>query len=346
MIWSCTPSMEVQNRSISLCASSCDVLIESALQTKAVKAEPYSGSPSTIKPLNAALWFSYKPGLYSHAPKTPQNLPCATTVSYENSSSTDITYDNNILQYPIATDENYAEVGDNVYCVGLYPANGWGELTVTEVNSATHSIDGSEDLMVSDQMVGSYSKNFPAQTYKHLLTWIKVNLSATSIGATKVWGNVESLTIVSPKNNVKISFSNDLGQDGTPKASTISYGGSHEDFQLELPEDKNLSITTRTFGQVLCAPPATAEKNAQEQYEYTDAAEGNLGYIIKVKTKNLSEKEIFIPIQKEDNTLITDTDYTRGKLFVINLRFNDIAVIEGVCTLKQWDDQSSDIYLK
>jgi hypothetical protein len=52
-------------------------------------------------------------------------------------------------------------------------------------------------------------------------------------------------------------------------------------------------------------------------------------------------------LKEEDNvTMIESAEYAVGKLFVINLRFNDIAVVEGVCTLKQWEDQSSDIYLK
>ena len=58
-------------------------------------------------------------------------------------------------------------------------------------------------------------------------------------------------------------------------------------------------------------------------------------------------KEVFVELTKEDGqTAVTDPADARGKLFVITLHFNEMSVIEGVCTLRQWDDQSSEIYLK
>ena len=328
--WGCTPSLEPQGRAISLAATLDEVAADNGLQTKAnanVAAYPYTGTPSSGNELDVALWFSTDPGSYSHYPTHPTYLPCATTASYSSSTAMDIKTGTDILQYPIAS---AGQTAQNVYCVGFHPSSDWGNPTsTTAVTSASHAINGSDDLMFAEQMVGSYSQNFSYQTYKHLLTWVKINLSASSLAAADVWGEVKDITIVSPNSNVKIDFPESSGE------STITYEGSSLDLALGLlPADKKLSITTRTFGQAFCAPPA---KNS----------DGKLGYTIKVKTANIDEKEIFIELKKEDNsTAIPNAEYAVGKLFVINLRFNDIAVVEGVCTLKQWDDQSSDIYLE
>lgn len=327
----CSKSVEVERRSIAMSASVGEVLLDDAVQTKAdgVSAEPYTGIPSSDNKLQVALWFSYNPGSYSHNPELPQYLPCATTAIYENSARMDIKTGDNLLLYPIASDLNYASVGDEVYCVGFYPHTGWTQLTDLETNSSSHVINGSEDLMFADQIVGSYSENFELQRYNHLLTWVKVNLNATSLGAASVWGEVEYVKFVSPNKKTNIIFSEDLNP------SVITYVGGPEELTLALPVDKSLGVTTRTFGQVFSAPPVQGG---------TAAA---YGYTIKVKTRNLPEKEVFIALKEEDNvTLIESAEYAVGKLFVINLRFNDIAVVEGVCTLKQWEDQSSDIYLK
>lgn len=332
----CTSTIEPQRRSIALNAALGDVLIESTLQTKAedqASADPYTGVPTGENPLEAALWFSYTPGSYSHAPVSPQYLPCATTAKYISSALMDISWNSNILQYPIQTDENFTDDIKNVYCIGLHPSDGWGELTADPVNSAEHAINGSEDLMFADQMTGSYDRNFGAQTFRHLLTWVKINLSTASLEAAKAWGEVEYLKITSPDSSVKISFKSDLKDDGTPSPSTVEYTGDPNEFQFRLPDDNSLNITTRTFGQAFCSPP--------------DLKDGKFGYTVKVKTLNVSEKEVFVELKQEDNiTPVSDAAYTIGKLFVINLHFDEIGVVRGVCTLRQWDDQNSDIYLK
>ena len=340
--YGCAPSLETQRRSIALGVSMDEVFIESALQTKAdegdlVKASPYAGTPSSDNPFDVALWLSYSAGSYSHNPGLPQYIPCATTSVYTSPYPTDVKWDGQLVLYPIQSDDNYSAVGDDVYCVGFHPSTGWGELTADPVESASHVINGSEDLMFAEQMKGSYSENFKNQTFNHLLTWVKINLSATSLNAAEVWGDVTELKIVSPNSAVQIGFSE--------TSSAVSYSGESADFTLALLNTK-LSVTVRTYGQVFCAPPAKVAKNAAGKYEYSAEAAGNLGYIVRVKTKNLPEKEIFVELKDEQLKPITSAADAKGKLFVMTLHFNEVAVVEGVCTLKQWDDQISDIYLK
>ena len=345
----CSPRLEPQGRSIVMSASTGDAFIDGVVESKAggdVSGVPYAGNPSTNNVLDAVLWLSYDAGSYSHDPALPQNLPCAVTMNYTSSAPADIKHDGQLLLYPIPADPNYDEVGDNVYCVGFSPSAGWGEMSAVKVSSASHAINGSEDLMFADQMVGSYSRNFGTQNFKHLLTWVKINLSTTSLKAAGVWGDVESLEIVSPDRTVSVGFSETL-RDGSPQASVVSYADGPDEFQLSLPANSSLSVTTKMFGQVFCSPPAPAAQNAAGKYEYQTGNQGGLGYIIRVRTKNIPQKEVFVKLKKEDNiTDIESADYAVGKLFVLNLHFNEVAVVEGVCTLRQWDDQNSDIYLQ
>lgn len=346
----CTRNLDPQRRTISLSATLGDVVIESSVQTKAgnVNAVPYAGNPAQNNALNTALWFSYTPGSYSHSPEPPQYLPCVTTASFVSSAPTEIKIGENSLLYPVQADSNYEPEKTNVYCVGFSPADGWGGPTdPTSVLSASHAINGSQDLMFADQIVGSSSQNFGKQRFNHLLTWVKINLSATYVGAAGVWGDVEKLTVVSPENSVKVSFAQRL-EDGTIPASNVLYEGVEEDFALTLiPSDKSLNLTTKTFGQAFCAPPAYAEIDETNRYKYVDPTTENvqLGYIVRVKTAKSEEKEVFVRLIQEHNvTPVTDRSSAAGKLFVINLYFNEAAVIEGVCTLKQWEDLDSEIY--
>lgn len=343
--YGCTPSLETQRHSIALSVAMDEASIEGILQTKgndgsSVSAKPYAGNPSFNSPFAIALWLSYNVGSYSHNPVLPQCLPCATTAVYTSSSPTDVKYNGQLVLYPIQSDDNYQTVGDNVYCVGFHPSTGWGDLTETPVKSACHVINGSEDLMFADQLKGSYADNFSHQTFKHLMIWVKINISATSMKAAEVWGDVTDLKIVSPNSEVVIGFSEAME---TP--SSVSYSGAPAVFNLSLLTNK-LSITNKTYGQAFCAPPAKVVKNGAGKYEYSAYSEGNLGYIVRVKTSNLPEKEVFVELKNEDLTAISNAQYAIGKLFVITLHFNEVAVVEGVCTLRQWDDQISDIYLK
>jgi len=113
-----------------------------------------------------------------------------------------------------------------------------------------------------------------------------------------------------------------------------------------LPADRSLNVTTRMFAQVFCPPPASAAMDAAGKYQYLAEEQGELGYIIRVRTANIPQKEVFVKLKREDNvTEIESADYAVGKLFVVNLHFNEVAIVEGICTLRQWDDQNSDIYL-
>ena len=111
--------------------------------------------------LNAAVWFSNTLGEYPivETPAAPTYVPCHTTVTYDRNSPTTV-YVNpesqeNPLSYPITT------TNKEIYCTGLYPPTGWS--TINSGKGATHTIDGTQDLMFADQISGSWDMTFPTQ---------------------------------------------------------------------------------------------------------------------------------------------------------------------------------------
>jgi len=64
---------------------------------------------------------------------------------------------------------------------------------------------------------------------------------------------------------------------------------------------------------------------------------------VTVQTSNVPEKkDVFVPITWNDKD---DTDGA-GKLLIINLYFNEIEVVSGVCSLSYWENTSEDLYLE
>ena len=353
---SCSDTLESERRAITMCVDLPEAFVEVKSDEKA-KADAINGIPSTG--LTASLWYSYKLGEYSNAPSQPQYIPSATEVTYTSSNRVPVKINNNSLLYPIDSDENYADTGNgkgngNVYCVGFYPSDGWDfPNNENPWSSAAHSINGSEDLMLADQMIGSYAKPFESQRFDHLLTWVKINMSTTSVGGSQVWGPVTSLKVISPHSSVTVALSDETEVDDTgksvPKKRMLRYMDSSKELDLSLNYD-TLKVTSKTFGQVFCSPPSKASINSEGKYEYvsaedTESEPKGFGYIIKVKTENVEEKEVFVELKNDKNEFIDKAEDTIGKLYVITLHFQDISVVEGVCTLKQWEDQNGDVYL-
>ena len=162
-------------------------------------------------PLNVRLMCSFTPGVYMHAPQEPWFIPCHTNVTFESGDLTFVKYAKDLdlnlnLTYPTpadaAKDEN-DEITENVYCVGMYPNSGWS--VAADGKSATHAINGSDDIMFADQVAGTWDRHFPAQRYNHLQTWVTVLVSANTIDAASQWGKITQVSIQSAE-SVTVSF--------------------------------------------------------------------------------------------------------------------------------------------
>lgn len=356
-------------RQIRLAATVGDIVVQTKV-VEAVEADPYTGAtPNVQNTLTTNVWFNFEPGKYLENYNQYQFIPCKSKIDFVSGNAVDATLlntDTRIL-YPISSDGNYDEVGDNVYCVGLHPADvdatqdnpnpdnwiytmkdddgeGPGEPYWSEVK---RYINGTDDIMFAEQMKGNYEDNFDKQAYKHQLTWVIINLNSRSNAASAAWGKVTNVQIENPNNTISIELSSATDGDKNPSSSTISYIGESEWFTTadetsKTPEERTLSIVSKSFGSVFCAPPVATDVN------------GTLGYNLKVTTELVGEKSIFVPLThisidangNETQTPLKDKSLAVAKVYIINLTFQDIPVIEGDCTLSAWEAQSTDVFLK
>jgi len=265
------------------------------------------------KPLKAAVWFRNDGGSYEHNPaaNTTTHLPVHTTVEFNGTQPTYVMYQKEPDKY-----ENIKYPTDNtpVYCIGMYPDTDW---TTTDNTNISHAIDGNADLMFAKEIRGSWNDNFTKQTYEHLLTWIKIDICATSHDAVDAWGTIKQITINSAS---EVSVDSQTGQytySGVQEINTIDNDG------------KPLSTTINEVGSVFCSP----------KKEYTLK-------VTTVNKSNVEETRVFtLPLNTLENEELNEDSEARGKCFVYSLYFTPDSVIEGSCALNSWNNQNEDIYI-
>lgn len=279
---------------------------------RAVEAKEYRDSiPTSKAKLDAALLFSFTSGDYTVTTPTDlsANIPCHTSIVYENNLMTIpnpyLGDSDKTLRYP--TDDA------DVYCVGLYPKSGWSITPKTGGGSyANFNITGVDDLMYASELVGSWNTPFRTQMFKHIQSWVKVSVCATSLDAVHGWGKLEEIVLIS-KESLKIDLTNGaISSDGADKQYVV----------MDKPHD--LHITSEELGSVFCYPGTE--------------------FKLRVKTEEKGTREVSVTIDKDtQGKPITDP---KGKLFVIMLYFNEFDIIEGVCTLSSWNNVNENLYLQ
>ena len=299
-------------------------------------ADPFEGI-TTTKSLNAKVLFSFNAGVYTNAAEEPWYIPSHTGVSYSGSDLTFIKYEGKDVIYPTSTDIASGHTG-TVYCTGLYPDTGWE--FHNEGTSASHRIDGSADIMFADQISGTWADPFTVQEYSHLQTWIRVLASANTIDAGAQWGKIQKVTIES-SDAINITFPEEN------ETSTVRYSDTMTDIVVydkdtdsENPEGRSLSITTSPLGEVFVSPQTTLTVTVYTStFPEKIDSEGNV----------TGGKTVEIQLHDISNNIISESEISEkvtGHLFVLNLNFNPLSIIEGVCTLQYWNDQDEDIYLE
>lgn len=331
----CTRIDKPQDRAIKLYFASDNLQVE----TKA-EAEAFGSAPTEQTPFTADVWFSLTKGKYEHNPSANEELsiPAKVPVTFTSTQATDAIWEGKNLLYPLDPDKPQQ---DPVYCVGLYPGESAGdpdwsdELTDNDSKTKfTHAINGSQDLMFADQIKGSYNENFAPQNYKHLLTWIKVNVSATSAEAAKVWGPVAELSVGSRESSVEVIVSGDSDTEIAFSGDTLAIAATN----VPNKNPEGLSVIGQTVASLFCSGPYTKIKNSTNPSD-------PLGYWITVSTDKIRDaKSVFVPITW-DSGIPADERDPKGKLFIINLYFNEVSVVSGVCTLHYWEDTAEDLYL-
>lgn len=281
--------------------------------TRVAEANVYYGTSAAG--MEANVWFSRTCGVYedNDSPVAPTFLPYRANVKYDSGNPTTVYVDpenkSQALTYPIND-----PVSNNVYCVGMYPQTGWSS---ADGRSVSHSINGTVDLMYAEQEVGSWNTPFGTQKYKHLLSWVKIEVEVPDQKAIDDWGALTKVAIES-SNGVTITFPTTIGSE-----STIAYSDTKCDIDVLGGSSLPLTITSQSLDSMLCAPTTTVK--------------------LKIKTENVVERVVDVALLDENNDPITSLEQTVGKLFIINLYFNKFNHIEASCNLVPWSEQDVDL---
>lgn len=272
-------------------------------------ANPFHGG----QPFTAAVWFRHHDGVYEDNPDATTSLPVHTNVEFDASLQAYVWYNNKNLKYPAADTE--------VKCIGLYPATDWN--TSDNIN-ISHDIDGEADLMFAKEITGKWTEKFPVQEYGHLLTWIKINVCASSHDAVASWGSIQQIEISSDSKVTVVNLQTGQCQySGEQMIETISAGGG-----------VSLGTTAREVGSVFCSP--------EKEYTVKVTAINQIGETVE---KTITLKLNLMDANGEITALENERDAI-GKCFVFSLNFMPYDVIEGMCALNAWNSQDESIYIQ
>jgi hypothetical protein len=279
------------------------------------------------------LWFSLTKGNFSANPKhdnlgeTDPLFPCHTTIELANTDPKYVTYKNIPLVYPHPNNS-----GDKtVYCAGFYPQDNWE--TGEYGRYASHIINGSEDLMFAPIISGDWNNRLSTtedkiQRYEHLLTWIKINVCATTLETGRQWGSITKVEVESA-DSVIIDLRNNNG--------TISYSHSvqpvegenqgHYITSFDDADGKELSLISLPVGSIFCSPATN--------------------YNIKITMKDGISRTVNVKLTDiENGDFLKKAEDSRGKLFIINLYFKPFDIVEGKSSLYYWNNKNEELYLQ
>ena len=265
--------------------------------------------------MTAEVWFSNERGKFvkNDTPESPTFIPYHTTVTYSDETPMPVYVDPETqaqpLSYPIGA------TAHDVFCVGMYPAASWS--VTDDGRKAFHPIDGLKDIMFADQIKGTWDVPFTAQQYRHLLTWIKIEASITKVEAAAQWGDITSIKVLNPHNQVDITFATDQS------ASAVTYSGPET--YIPVVEDTNipLSVVVSNVGSFLCTPSPTIT--------------------LVITTEKMGERTVEVQLKDANKNALTSYTQAIGKLFIINLYFSALDDIDAVCHLVPWNEQNIDL---
>lgn len=270
---------------------------------------PYSSDPTINKALDAAVWFT-DTNNHTYSEGSGTTYPRKSSILF---TSEGAAFPVHNLEYP----SNNAPI----YCVGLYPKTDW--TSIDSDRKATHTINGSEDLMFAPEISGSYNSHFGTLQFAHQLTWLKIYVNATT-KAIDAWGNLEKITVTSPGSTLTVDFTTNPTSASCNSTTTdiIAFEGSVA-----------LTVTDQLRGSIFCAPSVIYTFDVET--ENYNTAKGN-----KIDAMPITMKGA------DGTTPIADADAAIGKIFIITLNFKDINEIEGSARLSNMDSESGTLTLK
>lgn len=196
--------------------------------------------------------------------------------------------------------------------IGVYPKVDktivtWDEST--RVITYPKSIIGDTDIIASALVEGSRSSTMSDMSFSHLLTQVKITVSASAEGVGK-WGDVTAVTIAGKKQNVQVTLP---AADGTATASAAGVASGAEALTVIQTADITPSTDVQNLGYAMFAPVTT---NASLSLAITTGA----GTFTKTSASQ---------------------QYEAGKSYEIKLTFTATAIELTTVTIAEWGDGGS-----
>lgn len=243
-------------------------------------------------------------------------------MTFKNSNTTAIGFDGGAVPYPHAT--------NNVYMVGLYPMAPFADWTITDNGSkAKYTFDGSHDVMAADEVTTTRAEAVGAVGYQtlnfhHLLTRLNLTVQAKDQAAKDAWGEVTSVKVKSPANDVTVTFKT---KDANPP--TTEFGTTETLFPFYLKGSDN----------TLASLELPLENSSPTAQSYSIVATKNgtaVSYDLIVTTdKFTTGYNVNVPLMTADSTPAAFSGDTRGLQFDITLTFSSTD-IRAFATVKEW----------
>lgn len=214
----------------------------------------------------------------------------------------------------------------DVFFTAFHPQSDW---TFTDNTSASLTFNGSQDVMFAPQVSGKYGNaNPPVLNFNHLLTWLKLEISAESDDVATAWGPLKSITIESSE-NVSIDLSktfsaNDVKFSDEKVAMNFYRKGSDEVFP-DTEDGYTMTTQVQEVGYVLCEPVQAIVK---------DPYASGIVRVPEYKITIVSQyRNVTVDVDLKDGAESYFGSNTMGQQFTLNLMFkmgNTIAVSTGI----------------
>ena len=221
---------------------------------------------------------------------------------------------------------------------------------------ALYTFDGNDDVMFAPQVQGTYATDYsksPVLSYRHLLTWLRVEMQAESKEVSDSWGAIKSMTIRS-NSNVKIDLQKEAyNNDGTYNFENVvfseetdlnlyktieeeSYDGAQVTMKKKFTDEVFTDIKVpylkkEELAYVLCAPVVGTDKKVVDGEEI-DAEE----YVITIST---DKRNVAIPVDLRhmvSGVVQPFLGSTRCMQFTLSLNFKMGNTIYLTSSVQDW----------
>lgn len=246
-----------------------------------------------------------------------------------------------------------------VYFVAFSPISQGAEKWVASEDgkSASFVFSGNDDVMFAPQVQGTYATDYsksPVLSYRHLLTWLRVEMQAESKEVSDSWGAIKSMTIRS-NSNVKIDLQKEAyNNDGTYNFENVvfseetdlnlyktieeeSYDGVQVTMKKKFTDEVFTDIKVpylkkEELAYVLCAPVVGTDKKVVDGEEI-DAEE----YVITIST---DKRNVAIPVDLRhmvSGVVQPFLGSTRCMQFTLSLNFKMGNTIYLTSSVQDWN---------